>query len=319
MSKKELGAFYTKNTEEVFGEYKDLFNEKSVIDPFCGEKFLLNYAQLHGAASVRGIDINPKVNPDKINNSLLNPIKLEGFIFTNPPYLLNNKTPNKEVFVKWGVDDLYKASLKMLSQFSDEGVVVVPQNLFLDEDWAFRKYLFSVWEISHVVWHENVVFDDTNVRVVCFHYKPGKTVELFNELLIDDCTHKLRPGNAWWCIQKEGYQRAVKIKRVIKGKKYSNLRSLVLRTTDTGKSGGEIKLYVGEPYYGKTSDRNLASFAFESEKSDEEICYLFNSTIHRMRLQYGDKILTNFLQSKSSVRKRISFAQAVNVIKYVIE
>lgn len=318
MSKKELGAFYTTNTEEVFGQYKNLFDNKEVVDPFCGEKFLLSYAKLNGAASTRGIDINPRVNPDEVNNSLLNPTRLEGLIFTNPPYLLNNKTSNKDAFVKWGVDDLYKASLKMLSKYSDEGIVVVPQNLFLDEDWTFRKYLFSVWEISDLVWHENVVFDDTNVRVVCFYYKPGKTTELFTEELIDDSVNKLRPGNAWWNIQKEGAQRSLKIKRLVEGKGYSNPRNLVLRTTDKGKLGGEIKLYKGEPYYGKTSDRNLASFSFESEKSDEEVCYLFNKTLNQMRLQYGDKILTNFLQSKSSVRKRISFAQAVNIIKYVL-
>jgi len=319
MSKKELGAFYTTNTEEVFGQYKNLLSDKHVIDPFCGDKFLLNYAKLNGAASIKGIDINPEVNPDKVNNSLLNPSKLEGLVFTNPPYLLNNKTSNKDAFVKWGVDDLYKASLKMLSEYSDQGIVVVPQNLFLDEDWTFRKYLFSVWEISDVVWHESVVFDDTNVRVVCFYYKPGRTTELFNEQLIDDSVHKLRPGNAWWHIQKEGNQRPIKIKRLVEGKEHSNPRGLVLRTTDTGKTGGEIKLYEGEPYYGKMSDRNLASFSFESKKSDEEVCYLFNNTLNQMRLQYGDKIMTNFLQSKSKVRKRISFAQAVNIIKYVIK
>lgn len=320
MNKKNLGAFYTTNTEKVFGGYSNILaKQPSVVDPFVGEGFLLDYAKSLGVPKVLGIDLNPYVAPDIVNNSLLNPLKLDGFVFTNPPYLFRNKSGNKEVFDKWGVDDLYKASLLMLSEFSEEGLVVVPQNLFLDDDWDFRRQLFSVWNISNITWHDQVVFDDTNVRVACFQYRRGETNSLFGEPLVDNKHHKLRLGFDWWEILSIGSRSGVTCTRVTETEGSLSARNIVLYATDKGSKGGELHFQVEEkPYMGKVSDRNKASFSFNSNKTDEELCLILNKTISEIRLKYGSKVLTNFLQSKSSTRKRVSFSQACNLIKYVI-
>ena len=319
MNKRNLGAFYTTNTSAVFGHYDQLIaSQQHITDPFVGEGYLLQYASRLGVESVTGVDNNPDVSPDTVNNSIMSPVWLDGFIFTNPPYLLNNKASDKTAFVKWGVDDLFKASLKMLSQFSNEGLVVVPQNLFLDDDWEFRKQLFSVWEIFDLVWHEGVVFDDTNTRVVCFQYRKGKTTELHGEPLVDDAYHKLRYGYDWWEIQRIGQQQKIKCKRLIDGIEAPYPLGLVARCTDTGKSGGELGWEVGEPFYGKVSDRNKASFSINTVLEEAYLCERMNKTIQECRSKYGSKVLTNFLQSEGVTRKRASFKQMENLLKYSV-
>lgn len=321
MNKKLLGAFYTTYADKVFGSYKDILSEQElIVDPFVGGHSLLDYAKSLGVNKTLGVDVNPDVKPCVLRDSLLNPQMLAGFVFTNPPYLYINKAEDKQVFIKWNTDDLYKASIKMLINYSDSGLIVVPQNIFLDEDWGFREYLFDNWLISGVVWHEGVCFDDTNVRVVSFLYEKGETTHLFGEPLINDKFHKLRPGYGWWEIQRTGSLSKVKVRRLIEGKEtLMNPLPIVLNCTDTGSNGGEFAFHTGTPYYGKVSDRNIASFSINKNVDVDRLVDEANQLIADNRKKYGSKIFTNFLQSKGETRKRISFQQAGNLLKYIVQ
>lgn len=319
MNKRSLGAFYTKNAEQIFERFSNKIINKDVVDPFCGEGDLLNFAHERGARSIVGFDINKDVHPDVIMDSLLNPCHIDGIILTNPPYLARNKAKDKEVFDKWGVNDLYKASLLMLAECSKEGAIVVPQNLFCDEDFSFRKKLFNLIEITDVEWHDSPVFDDTDVRVVSFYYRQGCTSSINGTSLIDGGVGKLRIGKDWWEDVEKGRKLGC-IRRLIVGNDYDNPPPLLLRTTDTGGENGRISLNVGEPFYGKVSDRTFATPCIQLKKPVDYIANKFNCILETNRDKYNDRFLTLYMQGSNTLpRRRVAIKDAFALINLINE
>lgn len=174
-SKKDLGQFFTTNSNYILKGFEDFVKNKTVMDPFAGGGDLLQWAEKHGAISVSGLDIDPKLVNQKIDlNDSLTSIPSIQFNITNPPYLAKNKMSisQKAIYPMEDYDDLYLLSMKkILESNPDEGIIIIPVNFFSAENSdALRVEFLKHYTISKVNYFKEQVFADTTYNVVAFHY-----------------------------------------------------------------------------------------------------------------------------------------------------
>jgi hypothetical protein len=186
-TKKELGQFFTTNSEKILQGFEDTVKGKIVMDPFAGGGDLLKWAEMHGAIHVSGLDIDPSLvgNNIKLNDSLV-AIPHASFIITNPPWLASNKMrkSQKDKYPMDQYEDLYLLSMKrVLESDPDEGIAILPVNFFSAENSdALRKEFLVNFIIDRVNYFKEQVFEDTTYNTVAFHYTK-KTVPSTNQTI----------------------------------------------------------------------------------------------------------------------------------------
>lgn len=177
MKKKQLGQFFTTNSEYILQGFEGFIKGKKVTDPFAGSRDLMKWAKNHEAKSVHGFDVDENLVDDKevlYNDSLNNPKEYD-FVITNPPYLHKNKADKETKSLCFSGDnavfeDLYQVSLKAVSK-SNEGIVIVPLNfLSAENSERIRELFFYKFKITRLNIFTQQVFDDTTYNVVSFHY-----------------------------------------------------------------------------------------------------------------------------------------------------
>lgn len=320
MSKKQLGAFYTTNSDRILRKFTAHIKGKDVVDPCCGNRDLLNWAEYHGAASVLGYDINPQTPADVHQDTIMNvPDYTDKFLLTNPPYLGRNKSHTKAPYVKWGVNDLYKAAIRSyISSGVTEGILIVPTNIFVDEDVKFRKEVFSNWEILDVVLFNDQVFEDTPVKVCAFHFVRGTTTSLFNCPIDTSSEGKYRVGTEWFDLLSDSFGG---VGRLLEGE--TPTTRINLRAMDTGSAHGRIALTYGdEPYYGKQTDRQFCTISLTTKltaKQQKELVETFNTQLNLYRDRYHSMFLVNGLPVAGKERKRIGFRTVYKFIHNYIQ
>ncbi|MFA6273913.1 MAG: hypothetical protein WC662_02020 [Candidatus Paceibacterota bacterium] len=58
MQKKQLGQFFTTNSDYILQGFEKFIKGKNITDPFAGSKDLMKWAEKHGAKSVVGFDVD---------------------------------------------------------------------------------------------------------------------------------------------------------------------------------------------------------------------------------------------------------------------
>lgn len=174
--KRQLGQFFTKDSNYILDGFEKFTKNKNVTDPFAGGGDLLFWAKKNGAKNITGYDIDEKYVNGKtvfLNDSLLNP-KQYDFILTNPPYLNINKASHaakERYFYKFNFDDLYQISLSQIKN-SKEGIIIVPINfLSAKNSKKIRNEFFAKFKIIQMNYFKCQVFPDTTYNVVAFYYK----------------------------------------------------------------------------------------------------------------------------------------------------
>ena len=73
--KKQLGQFFTKNSDYILNGLDKFIKEKEVIDPFAGGGDLISWAKNNGAIKVKGYEVDKKIDNKVIfyNDSIKNP------------------------------------------------------------------------------------------------------------------------------------------------------------------------------------------------------------------------------------------------------
>ena len=184
MTKKQLGQFFTKNSDYILKGLEKYIKNKTIVDPFAGGGDLISWAEKNKAESVKGYDVDEKYVDGKdifYRDSIKNPSKYK-FVLTNPPYLNVNKA-TKEIKEKYfkdsDFDDLYQISLNSILD-SEEGIVIVPINfLSAENSKKIRDKFFSKFEIIEMNYFTRQVFPDTTYNVIAFYYK--KKNSYFND------------------------------------------------------------------------------------------------------------------------------------------
>ena len=65
MKKKQLGQFFTKNSDYIFKGLEKFIEGKTVIDPFAGNGDFIKWARENKAKSVKGYDVDNKYVDNK--------------------------------------------------------------------------------------------------------------------------------------------------------------------------------------------------------------------------------------------------------------
>ena len=91
--KKNLGQFFTKNSDYILQDLQKYVKNKVVVDPFAGNQDLMRWAKKNNCKNAVGFDCDQNLVEDKkvfLNDSINSPKKYK-FVCTNPPYLHKNK------------------------------------------------------------------------------------------------------------------------------------------------------------------------------------------------------------------------------------
>ena len=150
--KKQLGQFFTKNSDYILNGLGKFIKGKDVTDPFAGSGDLILWAKSNGATNMKGYDVDKKRANNKdifYRDSIKSPQRYR-FVLTNPPYLNVNKADRKvkeDYFKNGEFEDLYQISLFSILD-SEEGIIIVPINfLSAENSKKIRDIFFSKFEI----------------------------------------------------------------------------------------------------------------------------------------------------------------------------
>jgi hypothetical protein len=172
-NKKILGQFYTTNYSYILQGMFIPENISNIIEPFAGEGHLLPFIKKD---NIECYDIEPKkdfiIKKDTIKYP---PNYNDKFIITNPPYLARNKSQNKEMFDKYGVNDLYKCVIKeIIVNTCLGGILILPLNFWCSirtNDIELRKLFLSKYNVLLLNIFEEQVFDDTSYTICSFQFE----------------------------------------------------------------------------------------------------------------------------------------------------
>jgi len=118
IKKRNLGQFFTTNSDYILQGLQKFVRGKNVTDPFAGNQDLINWTKNNNCNKIVGFDFDKNYIDNKkvFFNDSINSSKKYNFICTNPPYLHKNKATEKikENFFsnKHSIfEDLYQVSI----------------------------------------------------------------------------------------------------------------------------------------------------------------------------------------------------------------
>jgi hypothetical protein len=301
---------------------------------------------------IESYDIDPKNANIIQRDTILNPPDYNNkFIITNPPYLARNKSDNKIIFDKYQQNDLYKCFLIELTQNKClGGIIIIPLNFWCSirkNDIELRQKFINVYDILIMNIFEERVFDDTSYTVCSFQFQlKNNTDNIINITNTAKTTNNIKcfiyPSkleinfelnkNNNYTIGGEIYNlkqnSKTKIERLTKNNKNSEFKTNILLKCIDDSIDNKICLSIvkDENIYIDTtpnlSARSYASFTIEpkiSSEDEEKLVNNFNLFLNEKRNKYNSLFLTNFRESNSIARKRISFGLAFEIINYLLE
>jgi hypothetical protein len=339
MSKNELGQFYTTNYEYILSNMEIPEGVETIIEPFVGNGDLLNFIKNKSKYNIEIYDIDPKyINTIKRDTLKDPPIYTNKFILTNPPYLARNKSKNKELYDIYKCNDLYKCFIfNIITNICDGGIIIIPLNFISSirkSDIELRKNFLDIYSIKIINIFEEQVFDDTKYAV-CSIFFIKKTIEVnnikiyiypYNKEMNISLNHENNytiGGEIYNIPQNPKYiiQRATKDTKDTK-----NITNILLKCIDDNidnKLGFKIvsnqdRFIDNTP---KLSARSYATLVINYPLTLQEQYDLvdkMNNYIKENRKKYNSLFLTNYRESNSIARKRISFDLAFKICNYML-
>ena len=318
----ERTKHYTTKAQEICANLiKYIPKEAQLIEPYVGDGDLL---PLFPDASWEKYDIEKKVEAVQQDTLLIPPNFKNKWVITNPPYLAKNKAKDKNIFNKYGTDDLYKASL--LSMLDCEGgILIIPTNFLTDEKTDdVRKKFLDIFEILEINIFTEPVFITTTYSVCSFAFKRKENVSSqtfpVNIQPQNVSVNITIDPNYGYRIAGEFYNSLSNVKNIfgrLVGKTSNNyISNIKLYAIDTRSE--RIRVEYNENHYeGKDTDRTYATFTCEKELTKEQELKLieeFNKQLENFRNKYFDLSMTNY---RDYNRKRIGFTFAYELMSKI--
>jgi hypothetical protein len=340
--KKNLGQFYTTNYDYILQNMSIPMDVKNIIEPFAGKGDILNFINIKDY-NVECYDIEPKqdyiIKRDTLNNP---PDYKNKFILTNPPYLARNKCSDKTIFNKYKTNDLYKCFFEeIIRNPSIGGIVIVPLNFLCSirkSDINLRMNFLNVYLIKNINIFEEKVFKDTSYTVCCFQFEIKNGNNNGNNV-INACIYPSKNKINLFLNNENNYtiggeiynlkeKKDIIIERLTKNNidEKKNITNILLKCID-GSTSNKICLFIvsdKDIYVDNTenlSARSYASFIIKPNLSTDQqtkIVKLFNKYMENKRKKYSSLFLTNYRESNTIARKRISFGLAIKIINYCV-
>lgn len=353
--KKKLGQFYTTNYNYIFQNLNIDENITTIIEPFAGKGDLLKFFNKNEYIT-EAYDIDPKIESIIKKDTLLDkPIYKNKFVITNPPYLARNKSTNKELYDKFNTNDLYKCFLEQLIEDNPEGgIIIIPLNFWCSirkTDIDLRKRFLKIFDVIQLNIFEEKVFDDTKYSVSSFQFRLKKeTIAKNNSNPNPNPNHHsvqitiypqkqnintiLNEGNNFLFggeIYKLKQEKNIKIDRmtIINKNKTplfnTNILLKCIDDSDKSKLGlSFVEDSKKEKHIDDTPNLSGRSYALLiinqtlTKEKQLDLINKFNSYINNLRNKYNSLFLTNYRESNTIARKRISFSLAFEIINYLL-
>jgi hypothetical protein len=336
MSKKKLGQFYTTNYEYILDGLVIPKKIKHIIEPFVGNGDLLKFTK-DKKYKIEHYDIDPKIEGTNLQDTIKNPPDYtDKFIITNPPYLARNKSTDKELFDLYDTNDLYKCFLiELIRQNPSGGILIIPLNFWSSirtSDIRLRQQFIERFHVLRVNVFEEQVFSDTSYAVCSFIFLQRTFQEDYTIPFIIypqkkeynftlDTENNYTIGGELYQLSGNG---SYKIGRLIKGMTPNT--NILLKCIDDN-INSKLGLSIVEDcdiFYDNTpnkTERSYATITIEPKISlaiQESLVLDFNTFIEQNREKYNSLFLTNYRESNTIARKRISFDLAYAIINHLI-
>lgn len=338
MSKKQLGQFYTTNYEYILKNMQIPDNITTIIEPFVGCGDLLSFIKNKEQYHIEIYDIDPKYENTIKQDTLKNPPQYKDkFVLTNPPYLARNKSKNKEIYDKYDCNDLYKCFISILIEnICGGGIIIIPLNFISSirkSDITLREKFLKIYSIHTINIFEEAVFKDTSYSVCSLYFtKKTSTVD-------EDINAFIYPSNTTmnitlnrennFTIGGEIYNLPqnpdYKIQRATSKTKDNITNILVKCIDDSSISKLGFKIVNDEERFiddtPKFSARSYATLVINKEltlEQQKKIVKKMNDFLDEQRNKYNSLFLTNYRESNSIARKRISFDLAFKICNYTL-
>ena len=295
------------------------------------------------------------IKQDTLNNP---PIYKNKFVITNPPYLARNKSDKKDLYNKYNANDLYKCFIEQLINDTPiGGILIIPLNFWCSirkNDIQIRKRFLEKFDIIHMNIFEESVFDDTSYSVCSFQFQLKIEKNKSKEINVTIYPKKinivcsLNSSNNFLFggeIYKLKQQPKIKIDRLTHKNRNINSKyntNILLKCLDDNKDSKLCLSYIDndnnnndndnikkvnkyEKYIDNTeklTGRSYAILIINKELTKEKQLNLinkFNFYINDMRVKYNSLFLTNYRESNTIARKRISFSLAFEIVNYLLD
>ena len=357
-NKSKLGQFYTTNYNYILQSLNiTVPNVENIIEPFAGNGDLIKFIKEQEKEKERYLiecyDIDPKQDFIIKRDTLLNPPNFENkYIITNPPYLARNKCKDKTMFDKYDTNDLYKCFLEIIiKDVCLGGIIIVPLNFISSmrkSDCELRQKFINKYNIINLNIFEENVFNDTKYSVCSFNFekieskteKESKIESKIEYESVINCTIypsktklslKLNKNNNY-TVGGEIYNLGIKntkfkIDRATKLTKNTDCITNILLKCIDDSIQNKIKLSITDDdnkFIDTTKDlsaRSYATLVIEPKidiKKQEELAQKFNIYLNEQREKYNSLFLTNYRESNTIARKRISFQLAFQICKHLL-
>jgi hypothetical protein len=346
--KKRFGQFYTTNYAYILKNMYIPDNINNIIEPFAGQcdliKFIDKY-QKNRNILIECYDIDVKKPIVKYRDTLINPPNYsKKFILTNPPYLARNKSKNKIIFDKYKQNDLYKCFISDLTiNKCVGGIIIVPVNFWCSirkNDILLRKTFIQTYDIVLINVFEEPVFKDTTYAICSFQFKLRNSsndyqndniikCDIYKNNKIQNTIEFILSNNNNFTVGGEIYNlnqsEKINVSRLTSNNINNEFRTNILLKCIDDSILNKINISITDDIYidntPKLSARSYATLVIEPKLNINQINILinkFNLYLNDKRKQYNSLFLTNYRDSNTIARKRISFNLAFNIINHIL-
>ncbi len=335
-SKKNLGQFYTTRYSYIFQDMKVPENIPEFVEPFVGQGDLLSLLSEQQRSITRMYDIDPKRDGVEVRDTLSHPPTYSNaFVLTNPPYLARNKNPKKDIYDKYGCNDLYKCFLSQLIQDPClGGMLIIPLNFLCSirkNDIHVRRRFFQVYSVLRINMFEEPVFDDTNYSVCSLQFT-RKTAESYRTTIHLYPSHaefsyvfseenQYMVGGDLYALPTESNIQIYRETKYNQQKGYAT--NVLLKCIDDSETNllglsfvDDTERFIDDTE--RSTARSYATLRLNiplSETEQKQLVDAFNAFLTEKRKTYHSLFLTNYRENQ---RKRISFEFAFQICNYLL-
>jgi hypothetical protein len=344
-TKSKLGQFYTTNYDYILTNMCIPSKITNIIEPFAGNgdllKFINNSEQSY---TIECYDIEPKhsyiVKRDTLNNP---PCYDNKFVLTNPPYLARNKNKDKQLYDKYNCNDLYKCFIiNIINSNCYGGILIIPLNFICSirkADVNLRKRFLNKFNIITLNIFEEQVFEDTSYSVCCLQFEIKKEdIKINKNMRIKTYIYPLNKCLDINLSQDNNYTIGGDIYKLEQSKKYKIIRAtrltaisecitnILLKCIDDSINNKiQLKIVENDNKFidntPKLSARSYATLVITPKidlTRQKELVKNFNEYLNTNRDRYNSLFLTNYRESNTIARKRISFDLAFKICSHLL-
>ena len=328
MSKHNLGQFFSTNVDTILEGMK-IPENAVVIEPFAGNKDMVKWS---GLTAVEMYDIDPRHDDIKKCDTLMNPPNYRGkFVLTNPPYRSRANNPDKTIYDKYKVVDLFYAFLRTIEEVSG-GIVILPLIFFTAQKSMFtegRDHFMSRFKITRVNYFEKQVFDDTTTTIVSFQFEKSpillenQEIEwfIYNEDIVKKkFVHTKEHG---WLVGGELFN--LPVSNTIQVRRHRHpyeqnefLSNITLQALDYNNKRICARYEEDQTHKSKKSPGAYHTFEFDpplSIENQKKLVEKFNNFLNDQREQHHSLFMAMY---REKTRRRLCLTLAIRIIGHIL-